>query len=55
MAGRNLFRNNLFGLFILIVAVLLVLSGIYADWLWFDSLGYLSVFKKWPFDNALAA
>jgi hypothetical protein len=44
MAG-NLIKNNIFGLFILIIATLSILSGLYADWLWFDSLDYLSVFK----------
>ena len=38
-------KNNIFGLLIIIFAVLLILSGLYADWLWFDSLGYISVFK----------
>ncbi len=41
----NLLKKNGFGLFILVIAVLLILSGIYAEWLWFDSLNYLSVFK----------
>jgi len=35
----------MFGFLILIIVALLILSGLYADWLWFDSLGYLSVFK----------
>ena len=43
--ARKLLKNNIFGLFILIIAVLLILSGIYAEWLWFGSLNYLSVFK----------
>ena len=38
-------KNNIFGLLIIIFAVLLILSGLYADWMWFDSLGYVSVFK----------
>ena len=41
----NLLKNSGFGLFILIIAVLLILSGLYSEWLWFDSLNYLSVFK----------
>jgi len=41
----SLLKKNGFGLFILIVVVLLILAGLYADWLWFDSLNYLSVFK----------
>ena len=44
MAG-SLIKNNIFGALILILAVLLILSGLYAEWLWFDSLDYLSVFK----------
>lgn len=45
MNGGNIIKNNIFGLLIIIFAVLLILSGLYADWLWFDSLGYISVFK----------
>ncbi|MCH8004273.1 MAG: UPF0182 family protein [Nanoarchaeota archaeon] len=45
MAGNTLIKSNIFGLFIFIAVILLILSGLYADWLWFDSLGYLSVFK----------
>jgi len=45
MATGNLIKNNIFGFSIVIIAALLVLSGLYADWLWFDSLEYLSVFK----------
>lgn len=45
MAGNTLIKNNIFGFFIIIGAALLILSGLYADWLWFDSLGYISVFK----------
>ena len=37
--------RTIFGLLIIIFAVLLILSGLYADWMWFDSLGYVSVFK----------
>jgi len=43
--ASNLLRKNSFVLFVLIIAVLLILSGLYAEWLWFDSLKYLSVFK----------
>ena len=46
MAKNKLIMNNLFGVFIVIAVILLVLSGIYAEWLWFDSLEYLSVFKS---------
>jgi|TARA_Y100000310_G_scaffold135612_1_gene134465 hypothetical protein len=45
MEGRNLIKNNIFGFLILIFVALLALSGLYADWLWFDSLDYVSVFK----------
>ncbi|MBW2976035.1 UPF0182 family protein [Candidatus Woesearchaeota archaeon] len=38
-------KNNIFGFLILVFAVFLIFSGIYAEWLWFDSLNYLSVFK----------
>ncbi|MCH8328892.1 MAG: UPF0182 family protein [Nanoarchaeota archaeon] len=44
MAG-SLIKNNIFGIVILIIATLSILAGLYADWLWFDSLTYLSVFK----------
>lgn len=44
MAG-NIIKNNIFGLLILIFVALSLFLGIYADWLWFDSLEYLSVFK----------
>jgi|TARA_Y100000310_G_scaffold345431_1_gene464941 hypothetical protein len=43
--ASNLLRKNSFGIIILIIVVLLILSGLYAEWLWFDSLKYLSVFK----------
>jgi len=46
MAENKLIRNNLFGVFIIIAVILLILAGIYAEWLWFDSLNYLSVFKS---------
>jgi len=45
MAKSNFIKNNIFGFIILIAAILLVLAGLYAEWLWFDSLNYLSVFK----------
>jgi len=35
----------MFGFLILIILALSVLLGLYADWLWFDSLAYISVFK----------
>ena len=31
---------------VLIIVILSVAKGIYTDWLWFDGLGFLSVFKK---------
>jgi uncharacterized membrane protein (UPF0182 family) len=45
MDKPSLFRNNGFAFFVLLILSLLVLAGLYTDWLWFDSLGYLSVFK----------
>ncbi|MBN4049135.1 UPF0182 family protein [archaeon AH-315-M20] len=45
MNGNRLFRNNVFMVFVLIFVFLLMLAGLYADWLWFGSLGYVSVFK----------
>jgi len=45
MVGSNFIKNNIFGFIILIAVVLLALAGLYAEWLWFDSLNYLSVFK----------
>ena len=45
MVQGSFIRNNMFGYFIAIMAVLLILAGLYAEWLWFDSLNYLSVFK----------
>jgi len=45
MDKNRFFKNNIFGLFILFIVILLILSGLYADWLWFDSLGYLSIYK----------
>ena len=31
---------------ILLIVALFFAKGVYTDWLWFDSIGYLSVFKK---------
>ena len=45
MNGNSLIKNNMFGFLILIIVILLILSGLYADAIWFDSLGYVSVFK----------
>jgi len=44
MNGK-LFKNNMFGFLLIIIIVLLYLASLYSDWLWFDSLGYVSVFK----------
>lgn len=38
-------RRNFLGLTISAIALLIFLAGIYTDWLWFDSLGYLEVYK----------
>jgi len=46
MDFRGILKNNIFGMIITIVAALFILAGLYADWLWFESLGYLSVFKS---------
>ena len=43
--ANSLIKNNIFGLFIFIIAILLIILGVYAEWLWFESLNYLSVFK----------
>ena len=43
--ANSLIKNNIFGLFIFIIAILLIILGVYAEWIWFESLNYLSVFK----------
>ncbi|MFH0868493.1 MAG: UPF0182 family protein, partial [Candidatus Woesearchaeota archaeon] len=43
--ANNSIKKNSFGLVILSIIIALTLSGLYAEWLWFDSLNYLSVFK----------
>ena len=53
MGGGNIIRNNIFGLVIFIAAALLIIAGLYADWLWFDSLSYLSVFKTVLFSKII--
>ncbi|MAH32993.1 hypothetical protein CL615_01235 [archaeon] len=51
MAQGSIIKNNLFGFIILVVVIILFLSGLYADWLWFESLGYISVFKTFLFSK----
>src|SRR3989344_9526392 len=53
MNGGNIIKNNIFGLIILIAAALFIAAGLYADWLWFDSLSYLSVFKTILFSKII--
>jgi len=51
MNGNSLIKNNIFGFLILIIVILLVLSGLYADAIWFTSLGYITVFKTLLFSK----
>lgn len=51
MAQPSLLRNNMFAIFILVGLALFLFAGIIADWLWFDSLGYLPVFKTLLFSK----
>ncbi|MBI2208744.1 UPF0182 family protein [Candidatus Woesearchaeota archaeon] len=53
MNGGNIVKNNILGFIILIVAALFIAAGLYADWLWFDSLSYLSVFKTVLFSKII--
>src|SRR3989338_11004222 len=53
MGGGNIIRNNIFGFVIFIAAALFIIAGLYADWLWFDSLNYLSVFKTVLFSKII--
>ena len=53
MNGGNIIKNNILGLVIFIVAAVFIIAGIYADWLWFDSLSYLSVFKTVLFSKII--
>src|SRR3989338_1508385 len=45
MGFGNFARRNFLGVVISTIAAFIFLAGIYTDWLWFDSLGYLPVFK----------
>ena len=49
----NIVKNNVIGFIIFIVAALFIAAGLYADWLWFDSLSYLSVFKTVLFSKII--
>lgn len=53
MNGGNIVKNNIFGLVVLIAAALFIAAGLYADWLWFESLSYLSVFKTVLFSKII--
>ncbi|MBL7055972.1 UPF0182 family protein [Candidatus Woesearchaeota archaeon] len=45
MPQDNIIKNNLFGFIIAIIALTVLGAGLYTEWLWFDSLSYVSVFK----------